>query len=79
MSAFLSPFRFERGVKADVGAGRNPYAKAGVPEVWLIDPRPGVGELVRHRDPEGASYRTVDRFVIGEDARDLDVTAILAS
>jgi len=54
------------------------YAKAGVPEVWLIDPRPEVGELVRHRDPDGASYRTIDRFVIGEDAADLDVATVLA-
>ncbi len=54
------------------------YAKAGVPEVWLIDPRPDVGELVRYRDPQGASYRTVDRFEVGEDARDLDVAVVLA-
>jgi Uma2 family endonuclease len=53
------------------------YAKAGVPEVWLVDPRPGIGELVRHRDPEGASYRTVDRFDIGEDAERHDVGVIL--
>ena len=53
------------------------YAKAGVPEVWLIDPRPEVGELVRHRDPEGASYRTVDRFDVGENAGQLDVRSIL--
>ena len=53
------------------------YAKAGVPEVWLIDPRPEVGELVRHRNPEGASYTTVDRFDVGENARDLDVAEIL--
>lgn len=53
------------------------YAEASVPEVWLIDPRPGVGELVRHRDPEGASYRSLDRFDVGEDAVDLDVAMIL--
>ena len=53
------------------------YAKAGVSEVWLIDPRPGAGELVRYRDPDGASYRTVDRFDVGENAHDLDVMAIL--
>jgi Uma2 family endonuclease len=53
------------------------YAKAGVPEVWLIDPRPEVGELVRYRDPEGASYATVDRFDVGENARGLDVGEIL--
>ncbi len=52
------------------------YAKAGVPEVWLIDPRPGVAELLRYRDPEGASYRTVDRLDVGENARELDVVAV---
>ena len=62
----------------DRGPKLRAYANANVPEVWLIDPRPGVGELIRHRDPDGASYRTVDRFAVGEDARDLAVAAILA-
>ncbi len=53
------------------------YATAGVPEVWLIDPRPQVGELVRHRHPEDGSYRTADRFDVGENAGDLDVSLIL--
>ncbi len=53
------------------------YASAGVPEVWLVDPRPEFGELVRHRDPEGASYGTVDRFNVGENAGALDVSVIL--
>ncbi len=61
----------------DRGAKLIAYAKAGVPEAWLIDPRPEAGELVRYRDPEGASYRTVDRFDAGENARDLDVPAVL--
>lgn len=53
------------------------YAQAGVPELWLIDPRPDVGELVRYRDPEGASYGTVDRFLVGENAGGLDVGELL--
>jgi Uma2 family endonuclease len=61
----------------DRGPKLRAYATAGVPEVWLIDPRPGVGELLRHRDPDGASYRTVDRFDVGENAERLDVTAML--
>ncbi len=35
----------------DRGAKLIAYAKAGVPEVWLIDPRPGIDELVRYRNP----------------------------
>lgn len=62
----------------DRGAKLIAYAKGGVPEVWLIDPRPGLGELIRHRDPDGASYATVDRFAVGEDAADLDVATMLA-
>jgi Uma2 family endonuclease len=62
----------------DRGPKLRAYACAGVPEVWLIDPRPDVGELIRYRDPDGASHRTVDRFEVGEDARDLDVRAVLA-
>ena len=53
------------------------YAKAGVPEVWLIDPRPEAGEFTRHRDPQGASYRTIDRFDVGEGAAHLDAAAVL--
>jgi Uma2 family endonuclease len=54
------------------------YAKAGVPEVWIVDPRPEAGELTRYRDPEGASYRTIDRFDVGVDAAGLDVATVLA-
>ncbi len=61
----------------DRGPKLTAYARAGLPEVWLIDLRPEVGELVRHRDPDGASYRTVDRYAVGENAHDLDVNAIL--
>lgn len=53
------------------------YAAAGVPEVWLIDPRPDVGALVRHRDPDGETYGTVERFDVGENAAGLDVAAML--
>jgi Uma2 family endonuclease len=62
----------DRGVKLAA------YADAGIPEVWLIDPRPEVGELLRHRDSAGGSYRTVDRFDVGENAAGLDVRTILA-
>jgi Uma2 family endonuclease len=61
----------DRGVK--LGA----YASAGIPEVWLIDPRPDAGELLRHRDPAGGSYQTIDRFDVGENATGLDARTIL--
>ncbi len=61
----------------DRGARLIAYAKAGVPEVWLIDPRPDAGWLLRHREPDGASYRSVERFDVGEDAADLDAAAVL--
>lgn len=55
------------------------YAKAALREVWLIDPRPGHGQLTRYRDPDGASYQTVDRFDVGENAGLLVVRDILDS
>ena len=60
----------------DRGAKLIAYAKGGIAEVWLIDPRPEAGELVRYRDPGGASYGTVDRFDVGENAAALDLAAI---
>jgi Uma2 family endonuclease len=54
------------------------YARAGVPEVWLIDPTPDAGELVRFTTLDGASYRTVERLEVGENAATLDVSAIAA-
>jgi len=62
----------------DCGPKLRAYAMAGVPEVWLVDPRPGVGSLVRHRDPGGDSYRAIDRFDVGEDAQALDARVVLA-
>jgi Uma2 family endonuclease len=54
------------------------YAMAGVPEVWLIDPRPGAGVLVRHRQPDGTTYAAIDRFDVGEDAAHLDLATVTA-
>ncbi len=61
----------DRGVKLIA------YAKAAVPEVWSIDPRPETAELLRYRDPDGASYRRVDRFNVGENATSIDVAVLL--
>lgn len=62
----------------DRGPKLTAYANAGVPEVWLIDPRPESGQLLRHRHPDGSSYRTVDTFPVGEGAAALDVSGLLA-
>lgn len=61
----------------DRGPKLTAYAKAGVPEVWLLDPRPESGELLRHRDPHGSSYRTIDHFAVGANAEALDVSVVL--
>jgi Uma2 family endonuclease len=44
---------YDRGVKLPL------YARAGIPEVWIVDV---VGEtLERHTDPSGEIYRSVER------------------
>lgn len=60
----------------DLGPKLQAYAEAGIAEVWVIDPRPGAGWLLRHTEPQGDRYRTVQHIEVGEDARDLDVGAV---
>jgi Uma2 family endonuclease len=40
------------------------YAEAGVAEFWLVDLNTNI--VLRHRDPEGRAYRTVERHTRGE-------------
>jgi Uma2 family endonuclease len=68
--------RFDRSVKAAV------YARAAIPEYWLIDLRRQQVEV--SREPDGGRYRTVQVFRRGERLRlasvpqvDLPVDAIL--
>ena len=49
-----SSLAYDRDVKAYV------YARSGVPEYWLLDVNDRV--LIRHRSPEGGTYRDVERL-----------------
>jgi len=50
--------RKDRGIKAAL------YARAGVPEYWIVDLPARVLEV--HRDPQGDAYATVERHGRGE-------------
>jgi Uma2 family endonuclease len=39
----------------DVGLKMSAYARAGIPEYWVVDPRRG-GKIVRHTRPEDGTY-----------------------
>ncbi len=43
------------------------YARAGIPEVWIVDLTRGGDAIYRHSDPDSGRYRTVMRFVRGEE------------
>src|ERR1700722_8222919 len=55
-----SSSRFDLATKANL------YARAGVPEYWVLDVTRRV--LVIHRDPENGMYRSVERFAEQETA-----------
>jgi Uma2 family endonuclease len=65
--------------RTDLGSKLRHYAVAGIPEYWVIDPHEGVGELTRHTDPEGDGYRTVETFLVGHRASELDVRQVLGA
>lgn len=50
---------YDRGTKAPL------YARAGIPEYWLVDLDAGVVEV--HREPSGEGYGTVTRHLPGEE------------
>lgn len=62
----------------DLGRKLRAYARAGVPQYWVVDPRPEAGILLRHTEPVGDSYALVRRFEVGEGAEALDAAAVLA-
>ena len=52
---------YDRNVKLPL------YARAGIPEVWIVDL---IGEVIeRHTGPSGDSYRHVERARRGEDVQ----------
>jgi Uma2 family endonuclease len=54
------------------------YAAAGIPQYWVVDPRPEAGFLLRHTEPMGEHYHQVRRYDVGEGAELLDAAAVLA-
>jgi Uma2 family endonuclease len=62
----------------DLGPKLAAYASAGVPQYWVVDPRPEAGFLLRHTEPVGDAYAHVRRFPVGEGAEQLDAAAVLA-
>ena len=52
---------YDRNVKLPL------YARAGIPDVWIVDL---TGEVIeRHTDPSGDNYRHVERLRRGEEIR----------
>jgi Uma2 family endonuclease len=62
----------------DLGRKRQAYAAAGVPQYWVVDPRPDAGYLLRHTRPTGDAYGHVVRYDVGEGAELLDAAAVFA-
>jgi Uma2 family endonuclease len=62
----------------DLGLKLGTYAKARIPEVWVVDPHPEAGLLLRHTDPAADRYLVVQRFDVGENAEHLDVARVRA-
>jgi Uma2 family endonuclease len=61
----------------DLGAKFRGYARAGIPQYWVLEPQPR-GRLIRHRQPTGDRYELVDRFDLPNGFASLDVTAVLS-
>jgi Uma2 family endonuclease len=58
----------------DTGIKLAAYARNGIPEYWVVDPRPG-GRLIRHRDPkpdaQPESYASVVTVALPDGRRSL--------
>jgi Uma2 family endonuclease len=62
----------------DLGPKLRAYAAAGVPQYWVVDPRPEAGYLLRHTGPTGDAYARIRRFAVGGGAEELAAAAVLA-
>jgi hypothetical protein len=60
----------------DLGPKYRRYSAAGIAQYWVLLPQPG-GYLLRHRDPTGHSYATVDRVELPDGYTKLDVASLL--
>lgn len=65
--AFLVVEVAETSVHIDRGLKSQLYARAGIPEYWLVNLPEGVVEV--HREPSGGAYRSVTRHRSGEALR----------
>lgn len=63
-------------VSEELGPKLRTCARAGIPEVWVIDPRPGSGSLLRHTEPRGDLYGAVERLFVGEHAEAIDAAGL---
>jgi Uma2 family endonuclease len=62
----------------DLGRKLQRYAEAGIPQYWVVDPRPEAGYLLRHTEPRGSAYARTLRYEVGEGAEAVDAAAVLA-
>lgn len=62
----------------DLGPKLRAYASAGVPQYWVVDPRPEAGWLLCHTVPAGDTYADVRRFSVGTGAEQLGAALVLA-
>ena len=56
----------------DLGPKLRAYAGAGVPDYWVVVLQDDPPVLVRHADPEGEAYATVETFDLGAELEHLD-------
>lgn len=61
----------------DIDAKARGYAASSVPEYWLLVPDVG-GYLLRHTNPEGDRYQSIDRVELPRGYEELDVGALFA-
>jgi Uma2 family endonuclease len=61
----------------DRGRKRRLYARAGIPEYWIMDV--GARRMLRHTGLEGDDYRVIDQFVPGDTIDALVLPAIRLS
>ena len=54
----------------DLGPKLRDYARAGIPRYWVVQPEKD-GFMLRHQNPQGEAYGTVERLELPNGYRDL--------